>query len=320
MKLLHEKSKCCSAKIIRFGGKRRQCIICRKTWRVHPAKRGRKASRKRKHYLDKVFKHGFSVKQLAVHSCLSTEVIYKKFRKELNAFVAEKRIVRIRGPKLVLIIDAQWQIFKGKYWTLYCLAVKPTNSDKAIIFDPVLKQGRESATIWDTVITEIPFSVKKRVIAVVSDGIRGFDAVAKKHNWIIQRCHFHLLNVLQKMRGKRISTPGRLMREKIYLTAKAILTETSEPRLKILCCRIVKLTHDKQCPVRMRMAVNGMIRHLSEFRNYLEYPSFNLPTTTNVMESVNNLIKRRSGTVNSPQAWHKWAIATIRFKSKFTCK
>lgn len=320
MKLLHEKSKCCSAKIIRFGGKRRQCIVCKKTWRVYPAKRGRKALRKQSGYLKKVFNHGFSVKQIAFHSNLSVDAIYKRFGKNLNEVISKKRIIRVRGQKLILVIDAQWQYFKGELWTLYFLSVKSTGSETVVVFDPILKKGKESAVSWNMIFNELPPSIKKRVIAVVSDGIRGIETIVANNNWIIQRCHFHLLSVLQKMRGKRASTPGRLIREEIYCSVKAAISTTSKRRLNILCKRMAVLSENDQCPKRMRMVVRDFLRRLSEFRNYIEYPELHLPTTVNVMESINSLTRRKARTVNSPKSWHKWAIACVRFKSKFTCK
>jgi transposase-like protein len=70
----------------------------------------------------------------------------------------------------------------------------------------------------------------------------------------------------------------------------------------------------------MKMTVKDFLRRLPEFKNYLKYPELNLPTTVNVIESVNSFIRRKAKTVNSPKAWHKWATAAIRFRSIFTCK
>jgi hypothetical protein len=215
MKFLHEKSKCCGAKIIRFGGKRRQCTLCKKTWRVHPAKQGRKPLRKQCRYLKKVFNHGFRVNQLSFNSRLSTDAVYKRFASSLDAVVSQKRTIRIRGDKLILIIDAEWQYFKSELWTLYFLAVKAVGTEKVIILDPALRRGKENAIIWNNVINQIPASVKKRIIAIVSDGIRGIENIAASNGWVLQRCHFHILSRLQKMRGKRASTYGRLVREEI---------------------------------------------------------------------------------------------------------
>jgi len=300
MKLIHEKSKCCAAKIIRFGGKRRQCTACRKTWRVHPAKPGRRTLRRSRNHLNKVFNHGFSVKQIALHSRLSIDAVYKRFNNELKAVVNARRIIRIRGQKLILIVDAEWQLFKNGFWTLYCLSVKSTNSETVTVFDPVLKSGKENATDWNVVINGLPLSVKNRLVAVVSDGIRGFDAIAYENGWIIQRCHFHLLSMLQKMRGKRASTPGRQIREKIYQSAKLAITEISKRRVNVLCRRLAILAKHPLCPRRMRMVVRELLRHFPEYRSYLQHPEFNLPTTVNVMESVNSYIRRRQGQLTHP--------------------
>jgi len=320
MKLLHKKSKCCAAKIVRFGGKRRQCNVCKKTWRVHPAKQGRKPSRKQYSYLKKVFNHGFRVRQLALHSRLSTDAIYKRFAKNLDSAVNQRRIIRIQGQKLILLIDAEWQYFKKELWTLYFLSIKSINTESVIILDPVLKQGKENATVWNEIINQLPPSVKKRIIALVSDGIRGIETITNNNDWIIQRCHFHLLSMLQKMRGKRATTHGRLIREKIYCSVKLALSVTSTYKLNILCRRLAVLAQNDGCPKRMRMVVRDFLRRLPEFRSYLDYPELNLPTTINVMESINSFVRVKTRTINTPKSWHKWAIACARLKSKFTCK
>lgn len=320
MKLLHKKSECCGAKLIRFGGKRRQCVACKKTWRVHQSKRGRKPLRQQKRYLVKIFNHGFSVKQLALNSALSEDAVYKRFSKNLDRLIKKKRIVRIRGSKLILLIDAQWQYFKGNLWTMYFLSAKSINSTKVTIFDPILRKGRESFSDWNFAINQLPSKVKKRVIAVVSDGIRGIETISTNNGWLLQRCHFHLLGMLQKMRGKRLSTSGRLIREEIYQSVKLSLSETSERKLNTLLNRLSILAEDDLCPVRMRGAVRDFLRKYAEFRTYLEYPNLKIPTTVNVMESNNSYTRRKSKTVNNPNSWHKWAIACARFKSKFICK
>jgi len=314
------KSKCCGAKTIRFGGNRRQCIACKKTWRIRAAKRGPKPRRRRYSYLNKVFNHGFKVRQLSLNSKLSADVIYKIFANNLKVVIEQKRIVRIKGSKLILVIDAEWHYFKKKLWTLYFLAIRSTESQTAIILDPILMPGKENAGAWNELFNQLPKSIKKRIIALISDGIRGIETVAENNGWIIQRCHFHLLSALQKRRGKRASTYGRLIREEIYSSVKLALAETSVRRLNILCRRLAVLSNEEGCPKAMRMIVRDFLRRFYEYRTYLDYPELNLPTTTNVMESVNSYVRERTKTINTPNAWHKWAIVCARMKSKFTCK
>lgn len=320
MTLLHEKSKCCAARIVRFGGKRRKCTACKKTWRVHPSKRGPKPSRKQPNYLNNVFNHSFVVKQLALHSTLTTDAIYKRFGKNLNAVISQKRTIRIRGKKLILLIDAEWQYFKGELWTMYFLAVKPVGAAKVVILDPILIKGREGFTGWNVAINSMPSGLTRRIIAIVSDGIKGIETISINNGWLLQKCHFHLLSMLQKMRGKRLSTPGRLIRNEIYCSVKIALSIKSVRKLNFLRKRLAILVENKLCPVRMRGAVRGFLKRFSEFRTYLAYPLLELPTTVNVMESNNSFVRKKSRTVNTPKSWHKWAIACARFKSKFTCK
>jgi hypothetical protein len=320
MKILQEKSDCCGAKIIRFGGKRRQCIACKKTWRVHPAKRGRKVLRRQRNYLDKVFRHDFFVKQLAEYSSLSVDAIYKRFNRNLAELISGRRTTRLRGQKLILLIDAEWQYFKGRLWTMYFISVKSVNSETVTILDPLMRPGKENSSVWKEALDQLPQSIKNRVVALVSDGIRGIETIAEDNNWVIQRCHFHLLLQLQKRRGKRAATPGRLVREEIYCSVRLALSETSKRRLNIICKRLAVLAVDVGCPKQMKRIVRDFLRRFEEFRNYLNYPKFNLPVTTNVMESLNSFVRRKAGTVNSPQAWLRWTTAATRLKSKFICK
>ena len=255
-----------------------------------------------------------------MNSKLSVAAIYKRFANNLDSIVRQKRIVRIRGRKLILIIDAEWHYFKKELWTLYFLAIKPVDSNQVTILDPLLRRGKENSTIWNNPMNRLSESVKRRVIALVSDGIRGIENVAARNDWIIQRCHFHLLSMLQKMRGKRASTTGRLIREEIYNSVKLTLSETSRRRLNILCRRLAVLAHREECPKRMKLTVRGFLRYLPEFRSYLDHPELNLPTTANVMESANSIVREKTRTVKTPESWRKWAIACTRYKSKFICK
>jgi hypothetical protein len=276
--------------------------------------------RKSYNQLRKVFDQGFTVKQLTLDSRLSIYVMYKRFSKTLSKVTSKKRIIRIRGQKLILLIDAQWQYFDHKLWTLYFVSIKSVGSEFVTVLDPVLNEGKERMINWKQIIDNFPQGIKKRIIAVVSDGIRGIETVADDNGWVIQRCHFHLLSLLQKMRGKRASTPGRLLREDIYSSIKLALSEKSGSELDMICRRIANLANNPICPKRMKMAARDFLRRIHEFRSYIDHPDLKLPTTVNVMESINSFTRRKSKTINNPQSWHKWAVACIRFKSKFNCK
>lgn len=314
------KSPCCGARVVRFGKRRRRCIQCKSTWRIRQARRGRKRLRPRLNYLDQVFNNNLRIKQIHTTGNISKDAVRKRFNKALNAFVNRPRHIRLKAESVVLIIDAKWQTFSKESWTLYCLAIKPISRNKAIILDPILRPGKESAEIWEMIIANLPEPLKKRIIAVISDGIRGFERIPQSYEWVWQRCHFHLLSALEKRRGKRQATVGRQTREDIYQTVRKLLTETSQYRVRLLRKKLKILSSETDCPKRMKMMISGFFREFVFYRNYLNFPYLSLPTTTNIMESLNGLLQKKSATVRTASAWYKWALATIRHKPVFNCK
>jgi len=111
-----------------------------------------------------------------------------------------------------------------------------------------------------------------------------------------------------------------LIREEIYNSVKLALTEISARRINILCKRLAYLANCDECPKAMRMITRDFLRRFHEYRAYLDYPELNLPTTINVMESINSFVREKTKKVHSPKSWHKWAAACVRMKPKFTCK
>jgi len=319
MKILHEKSPCCKSTIQRFGKRRRRCSLCGKTWSVWPRQRGPNRKRTNFYHFTKIFAEGRQVKSL-VRAGEKYSTVKKRFSRQLKRTISATNRTGIEGDKLILLVDAQWHYFKQELWTLYLLAIKSSEKDTADIMDPVLMFGKENSTNWRIILDRLPNDIKNRVVAMVSDGIRGINYVAERNNWILQRCHFHLLSMLQKMRGKRLSTPGRLIREEIFNSVKQLLAETSNQRINLLRYRLSALVKEEGCPKRMKYTVNGFLRDLPEFRSYLIYPELNLPTTINVIESVNSLTRRKTFKINSPRSWLEWTTMAIRTHSKFNCK
>lgn len=315
MVIEHAKSTCCKAKIIRYGSKRRQCTGCLKTWRIKPCKRGRKSQRIKSHFIKNIIEEGKKIKHLSSDK-RTYERNRKRFTKSLNAFVVKPRSCFIRGKKLVLFVDAQWQRFEGEYWTLYFLAVKSIDSDKVSVLDPALFQGRESLKAWRSCICNLPSGIKKRIIAAVSDGFHGLDHFIITQGWIVQRCHFHLIKELQRRRSKHKSLPDKNIREAIYLSVRTLLNTTSDRGLN----ELIRLANRKDCPKKLRMLVHEFCRCKNMFRSYLYHPELCLPNTNNVMESIGSVVRDKTRKLRTPKSWYKWAVATIRKHPKFVCK
>ncbi len=64
------------------------------------------------------------------------------------------------------------------------MAIKSTSSGSVTVLDPILKQGNESAAAWNNIINQLLPTLKKRIFALVCDGIRGIEAIAENNNWV----------------------------------------------------------------------------------------------------------------------------------------
>lgn len=316
----HVKSPCCGVKAVRFGGKRRQCPLCKSTWRIRPARRGRKPRRFKANYLAKVFNRGFRVKNIPTTQPIIPDAVRKRFDKALDQFVARPRHLLLPEGPLILLADAQWHKFNHKMWTLYFLAIKPAGKDKAALLDPILRSGTENAAAWEQIIEELPKEAKNRIVAFVSDGLRGLKRIPHRYGWVHQRCNFHLIAELAKRRGKRQATPGREGRERIFQTVLELLQTEATTRIPLLKQDLCRLIAEHDCPSRLRMIAKDFLRNFTLFRAWLAYPEMGLPNTVGIMESLNSRVRRKSVTVRTPESWHKWAVAAVRHKPIFVCQ
>ena len=119
----HLKSACCRALVIRYGGKRRQCIKCRTTWTVRPKKRGRKPAKPPRGLIESYFVHDTpNVRSLARRLGCGRDRAQRLLMKSLVRHVSmhssdwSKKIPR-RGT-LIVVADAIWHWLKDKKITI----------------------------------------------------------------------------------------------------------------------------------------------------------------------------------------------------------
>ena len=128
MNILHGKSPCCQAKIYKFGGKRKQCSFCKKTWSIRQKKRGRKTKRANPDLLDKILGKGQRVSHLADRKgSVGQPALSYRFKK---AMAAKLRANKYPIGWLMLIADALWFELDGRRWTLYLFAVRSTTAPR----------------------------------------------------------------------------------------------------------------------------------------------------------------------------------------------
>lgn len=318
MKTLHLKSPCCQEIVQRFGGKRRRCAGCGKTWTIRPKKRGRKSIRRFKNPVTEILSQGITLTSWASRHHISQANASQQFHRALAKFNSKPNIIP-SGP-YILLTDGLWFIFRKQNWVMFLLALKPLKEHQAYFLDPVLLPEGESYENWTSALATIPLKFKNQIKAIVSDGFRASARITQEQNWIHQRCHFHLIAYLQVRRGRRNKQiPGRLVREAIYQTIMNLLKERSHQRVKLLSFRLKQLSRRSDCPRNMQMIVAEVLRALPEFRAYLNHKDLHLPTTTGSVEAMCKLIRKRIGTVKTANALKLWATALVRLKSPITC-
>jgi len=253
----------------------------------------------------------------------SPAAFYRRARAAFEYLAAEPYWPQLpQEGELILLVDGLWLRFRGTDFVLYTLALRPVQSNVAHLLDPMLLEGHESGERWQQVIAAaIGSGVLRRIRALVADGFRGAHRIVAEHGWVYQRCHWHLLSVLQGLRGARSSrVHGRVVREAIYQLVYELLVTTDEQRVLELSGRLRLLAQDQYLRNRrIRYLVGGLLRDLDCFRAYLRHPELRLPKTIGVLESLHALTRQAVKCVNSPAAALARAKALIRLHPTLTC-
>ena len=263
----------------------------------------------------KTFNH-----QIRKNTSVLIEILRQRFRKVLSWFVNQPRKEIFPSGNLILLADGFWFRFKKEDWVLYLMALKSIKEDKAVILDPILLPEKESYENWNQVIETIPREVKTRIKAFVSNNFRASKKLVKKHKWVHQLCHFHLIAQLQIRRGKRKpSLSGRNIREEIYLAIREALEAPNKQRLKFLKENLRILASSPECPRKLKMITNEFLKELKRYHAYLIYPHLHLPPTTNALEVRGRIIREICKRINRPKALFLWATAITRLRPTITC-
>jgi hypothetical protein len=320
MKTIHAKSPCCRGRINRFGSRRRQCRACGRTWRIRVKKRGRKLKRSSIRLPQKALAEYARMASWAHRQRISVAAASFRLQGAMRHIVYATRPRSLpRGP-YALLGDGLYFKFRRMDWVMYVMAVKPVKSHRAFFLDPVLLEGKECYERWRIALATVPSEVKKNIKAFISDGFRGSKLIAKEHDWIHQRCHFHLLMALIRRRGRRsYRTRGAGVREKLLGVVRILLTTQDSATLKRQMLKARRLISHPLCPPWIRIQTVEFLRTLDDFRAYLIHPELNLPTTNNSIESSGRVIRKATSTARTPQSVLLRAKAFLRLKKSIIC-
>ena len=321
----HAKSPCCYALIHRFGHRRRQCSACKRTWSVRQKKRGRPKIRIQADVLKQVFLEKYTLGHLAKRRSGVGLVNFRhRFRQTLRSFVARPNPQKLSSGPLILLADGLFFYFQRRAWVLYLIALKSCTGKTATFLDPILLPERESSERWVQVLEEaIPLEIRPRIRALVVDNLNGMKKLAKFKGWILQLCHFHLIQKFQiQHRRQRRVLRGGAMREEIYQLIRQALEAPNGSLLNNSIARLTQLAKNPCITYRIQAMVREFLRSISYYRAYKTYPELDLPSTTNTIESMNSIIRdllRRNHSASSPQSLLQWATALIRLRKKLNC-
>lgn len=323
MKKLHAKSPCCRGNIINFGGRRRQCILCKKTWRIRKKKTGRKKKRCCEDKLVKYLKNKTAtLSSMSERKNSSRGKVQNETKRNLNSFLKNRCWEKIPSNcDLIIVADAMIKYINKEWYSFYLILIRDTKEDKAIILPPYIQKGRESCDGWYNAVDRIPKETKANIKALVCDGHRGLISVSIWEKWTLQRCHFHLLS---SIRGRRSSSKwskhGREGKIIYELVEKSLTVKDEKIALEYLSKVEEFGWHTKSN--QLRKILSGFVNHYKDYRSYIYYPELNLPRTSNSAESLVNCIQDLCGRARGFRTIYsllRWVNAFLKNKKFIKC-
>jgi len=314
MNKIHEKSPCCNASIRLFGERRRQCSLCQKTWRVWKKNRGRKKIRPHLKTLTDYFE------KRTKNTRLKQKTYSARLRLVLEKFNTDTQWPKIPDGPLIVVADGLIEYFGNQKYAIYFILIRSTSSSKACIFPPYMSIGGE--TDWDMAFAQIPDDISKRICALVCDGNSLLVTLAKRHQWKLQRCHFHLLYRISHCAsfGVLNKTNGIGLRIKNLVH---VVIYSKNPEAIVLALKSLQDIYQTITSRSFKTVVSGFLKNYEDYRTYLNYPEYYLPTTSNSAEVLNSQIRDmqyRARGFRTPKSLALWITGFCKYKKFVTCR
>ncbi len=150
---------CKHTKSIKYGGRRRQCVLCRATWRVRSKRRGPKAMRCRVAALKKTFVQKLTLAQQAARGASSVGAFTKRHAASLAVLSDRPWPHKAPSGTLILVMDAMWFRKNQGMYTVYLFGLRSVHRDDLHFLRPILRYGYESQQRWREIIALIPEAV-----------------------------------------------------------------------------------------------------------------------------------------------------------------
>ncbi len=315
---------CKHTKSIKYGGRRRQCVLCHATWRIRSKRRGPKPIKRRIASLQKTFVKKFTLTQQASQCSTSADAFSKRHAASLAVLTDRPWPHEPPSGPLILVMDAMWFRKDEEMDTVYLLGLRAVTGDDLCFLRPILRPGHEPQKQWREIIEGIPIEARKRILALVSDSFSGAGGIAKEYGWVLQRCQAHLLLRLETLCGdnkRRVSFwKGR---QEIKRLAYALMNTRNELGVPKLADAFGQLGNHRDCPLRLRQIVTETLRYLHEYRACHLHPELRLPATTNALENTNSRIRsllNRSRGCRTSESLIRWITGFLWFHPTVKCR
>jgi len=318
----HSKSRCCHAAIIRYGGKRRQCVDCKKTWTIRPKRQGRKTIQSPAHLIVSYFSRAISnVRTMAERRHWGRDRAQRMLARSLRKYVASHnqdwaRFIPEHG-RLIAVADGIWHRIGEKKITVYVILLRSVQSNRAVICPPVFVPGWEDRHGWEQAFASLPDTISSRICSLVCDGHVALVALGKRERWHIQRCHFHLIANLNMYLGTRKNAAANT----ILSLVQRLITTANPITSREICAKLrhIRATSKSRG---VRRVLGGLETHYRDFQTYARHPNLSLPLTTNSAEScisgMRDLMHRCRG-FRSWDAMCAWLTGYTIWKRTIQC-
>ena len=319
----HEKSVCCRARYVRFGVRRRQCVSCKRTWRVWRKKLGRKRKRGATEFVENFLNREIaSLSSLARKRGYSESYVQKKLKRSRDSFILKTAWSPMPEGGLIAIADAVVELVEKRWRTVHLILVRQISGDSAVILPPFIRNGTETCDGWRQAFEQAPREVLARIQALVCDGHRGLVNEGHWRKWVMQRCHFHLLARIQSRRSRWQIARHKEEAETIFKNIHLVLENDDKKEIAKALNLLEEIGWLSTSP-EIRKVLSGFVNNYVEFRSYLIHPKLNLPTTNNTAESLASSIadlKHRMRGFPTMESFTQWIIALLKFKKTLKCR
>jgi len=324
MQKIQPKSPCCRGNIWRRGERRRQCSLCKKSWRIRKKNLGRKKRRYNNfsplfHYLKG---ETGPLRFQAEKRNITPSAMRARMQHLVQKFNESTLWPSAPKNSLIAVADAMVEYINDIPHIVYFILLRDFSSNKAVICPFFVTIGiGEGLYGWKSAFNAIPDNVRKRIRVLVCDGLQSFRGIAHNEGWILQRCHFHLrARLVHNCSIRRFGHRPKFSRRILQLCD--IILKTGNEKQLNQALNQLELMKKSITSRSFRSVISGFLKNYEEYRAYLYFPEMHLPTTSNTVENligqIRNLQRRAKG-FRSLKSLTSWIEAYCKFTKTVTC-